>query len=136
MQEISDPLSWSACFLVFMAAKVDHQEPRDLAAYGILILQLALKHSGSGWLVYDCQYRQHQAAGANLPWSDVSPSLMAATVLSQASGDQGRSCSLCLAADHSREDCALAALELNASSGHHTTSCTYYPDHQYRRPAQ
>ena len=104
-----------------------------MAAYGMIILQLARKHIGTGWLVYDRQFRQHQAAGANLPWSDLSPSLMVATVLSQASGCQGRSCSLCLAADHLREDCALAALEPSSSSGQH--SRTYYSGRQSRRPA-
>ena len=48
MQEIPDPLSWSACFLAFIAAKVDQKETRDLAAYGMLILHLARKHTGSG----------------------------------------------------------------------------------------
>ena len=78
--EISDPLSWASCFLAFMAARVDHQETRELAAYGSIVLQLARKHAGGGWLAYDRQYRQHQAAGANLSWTDISPSLMAATV--------------------------------------------------------
>ena len=135
MREISDPLSWSACFLAFMAAKVDHKETRDLAAYGMLILHLARKHTGSGWLVYDRQFRQHQAAGANLPWADISPSLMAATVLSQAGSGPGRSCSLCLAADHAREDCALAPLESHSTHSPHSAVRPNHSSRQSRRLA-
>lgn len=39
-----------------------------------------------------------------MPWSDINPSLMAATVLGQAGDGSGRSCPLCLAADHSKEE--------------------------------
>ena len=111
LREITDPLSWASCFLAFMASRVDNQETRDLAAYGLIVLQLSRKHAGEGWLAYDRQFRQHQAAGANLPWADISPSLMAATVLGQAAEGGGRTCPLCLASDHAKQDCALASLE-------------------------
>lgn len=79
LREVSHPLTWVACFLAFMATEVNHPETRELAAYGMLVLQLAQKHWGSGWLFYDKQFCQHKAAGAPLPWPDVS--LMEATVL-------------------------------------------------------
>ena len=62
LHEILDLLSWDSCFLAFMAARVDHQEMRELAAYGLIVLQLARKHAGGGWLAYDRQFQQHQAA--------------------------------------------------------------------------
>ena len=114
LREVTDPVSWASCFLAFLATKVEHRETRELAAYGMIVLQLASKHQGAGWRSYDRQFRQHQAAGAGLSWADLNPSLMAATVLGDSSGGRGRPCSLCLSADHSKEDCALASLESTA----------------------
>ena len=111
MREVSDPLTWASCFLAYLAAKTGHDETRELAAYGMIVLQLARKHSGSGWLLYDRQFRQQQAAGASLSWVEINPSLMAATVLGQPAKRSSRPSHLCLAADHSREECALASLE-------------------------
>ena len=110
LREVTDPAAWASCFLLFMATRIDHQETRELAAYGSIVLQLASKHPG-GWRSYDRQFRQQKAAGATLPWAELNPSLMAATVLGQGSG-VSRSCSLCLGCDHMKEDCALSALEL------------------------
>ena len=135
MREISDPLSWSACFLAFMVVKEDHKETRDLAAYGMLILHLARKHTGSGWLVYDHQFRQHQAAGANLPRANISSSLMAATVLSRAGSGPGHSCSLCLAADHTQDDCALAPLKSHSTHSPHSALQPNYSSRQSCRLA-
>ena len=111
LREISDPLTWASCFLAFMATSLELQEARDLAAYGMIVLQLARKHSGMGWLLYDRQFRQHRAAGAPMPWTDINPSLLAATVLGQSGDGSGRSCPLCLAADHSKDECALGSGE-------------------------
>ena len=55
---------WVACFLAFVAAKVDNKETRELIAYGQIILLLARKHGGLGWTIYDNQLRQMVAAGA------------------------------------------------------------------------
>ena len=111
LREVQDPLTWASCFLAFMAARVDHGEARELAAYGQIILHLARKHGGSGWIMYDKQFRQQRAAGALFPWTDINPSLMAATVFGPSGDRHDRTCSLCLAPDHSKEECALAALE-------------------------
>lgn len=43
LREITDPLTWVSCFLAFMAACTPHKDTRDLAAYGMVILQLAKK---------------------------------------------------------------------------------------------
>ena len=111
LREIADPLTWASCFLAFMATSLEEQDARDLAAYGMIVLQLARKHGGSRWLLYDRQFRQHKAAGAAFPWADINPSLMDATVLGQAGDGSGRSFPLCLSSDHFKEDCALLPLE-------------------------
>ena len=116
MREVSDPLTWVSCFLAFMAAKIDHEETRRLAAYGMIIMQLVRKHGGNGWRLYDKQFRLQQAAGAGLSWVEINPSLLAATVLGQPSDRGCRPCPLCLAPDHTREDCALASLEYQRPS--------------------
>ena len=62
-QEISDPLSWIYCFLSFIAVKLDNEEARGLIAYAQIILDLARKHGGSGWIVYDNHFRSQLFAG-------------------------------------------------------------------------
>ena len=117
LREVTDPLTcWVSCFLAFMASWTSHEETRDMAAYAMIIIMLSRKHSGSGGLLYDRQFRQHLAAGSTLPWADINASLMAATVLSHAGDRPCHSCSLCLGADHTKEECDLASLELNKSS--------------------
>ena len=127
LREISDPLTWVSCFLAFMATSLDDQEARDLSAYGMIVLQMARKHGGTGWLLYDRQFRQHRAAGAAMPWTDINPSLLAATVLGQANSGDGRSCPLCLAADHSKEECALATIELHRPTSNPPPTARYFP---------
>ena len=58
LRDISDPLSWVFCFLSLVAAKISHQETRDLLAYGQIIIELARKHTGMGWYAYDSLFRQ------------------------------------------------------------------------------
>ena len=110
LREIQDPLSWVSCFLAFMATRCQDQEMRELAAYGQIVLHLARKHGGKGWLSYDKLFRQQKAAGASMSWAELNPSLMAATVLGN-SGEPGRVCSLCMASDHVSHECALASME-------------------------
>ena len=98
-------------------AKVEHQETRELAAYGLVILDLARKHGGQGWLLYDGLFSQQAAAGAMLPWTELNSSLMAATVLSSqgpSSRQGGQSCSLCLSSDHTKDLCAHFSLLFGA----------------------
>ena len=95
----------------------------------MIVLQLASKRQGARWHSYDCQFRQHQAAGASLSWADLNPSLMAATVLGDSSGGFGRPCSLCQSADHS--DCALASLKPTARGSETSLS---HPGRHLRQP--
>ena len=116
LREITDPLTWASCFLAFMATSLELQE---------------------GWLLYDRQFRQHRAAGAPMPWADINPSLMAATVLGQAGDGSGLSCSLCLAADHTKDEYALGSGEkpkpgTSSVSSHRAPPL---PSHSSHRPA-
>ena len=83
---------------------------QQLAAYGQIIIHLYQKHKGSGWLAYDKLFRLQKAAGASTPWSEINPSLMASTVLGNASIGLSRSCTLCGGSDHDKTSCALASL--------------------------
>ena len=94
LRDIRDPLTWVACFLSFVAAKVNHAETRELMAYGQIVLQLARRHGGLGWIAYDSQFRQQAAAGSVASWSELNPSLMAATVLNAGGDAGGRGCTL------------------------------------------
>ena len=95
LREIRDPLSWVFCFLYFIAASSDDIYIQQLSAYGQIVIHLAQKHGGSGWLAYDRLFRQQKAAGSTVPWSDLNSSLMAATVLGLSPSRPGRSCLLC-----------------------------------------
>lgn len=106
LREVYDPLTWIYCYLAYVAAKIDHRETRDLLAYGLIVLHLARKHEGRGWITYDQLFRQQAAAGSPMIWTELNSSLMAATVLGYGgdSNPPGRSCSLCLASDHKRPE--------------------------------
>ena len=70
--------------------------------------RLASKEApGGGWLAYDQQFRQQRAAGLDLKWNDLSPSITAATVLRSAH----ETCTLCHFPDHATEQCALFSQE-------------------------
>ena len=115
MREISNPLTWVYCFLSFIAARTDCKATRDLVAYAQIVIQLARKHGGSGWLVYDQHFRQQLAGGADLVWNNINNSLMSATVLAPLPDDpsgSGRTvCRLCRGDDHSVHECALYSLQ-------------------------
>ena len=111
LRSVKDPLSWAYCFLGFIAAKVEVPQARELAAYGQLVIHMARKHGGRGWLAYDTLFRQQRAAGSLLPWTDINASLMAATVLgSGGESSTGKVCSLCAGSDHVQSECALNLL--------------------------
>lgn len=111
MREITDPLAWVYCYLSFMAVKLQSPEARNLIAYGQIVLHLARKHGGRGWVAYDNLFRQQMAAGAPLSMAEINPSLMAATVLGPGNEGANKLCVLCMGSDHIRADCALAPLE-------------------------
>ena len=64
-RDIRNPLSWVACFMAFVATKVNRLETRELITYGKIIVSLAQRHGGVGWATYDTMFRQQAAAGAD-----------------------------------------------------------------------
>ena len=111
LREIADPLTWTYCMLSFLAVKVPHPETRQIVAYMQIIIDLARKHPGSGWLSYDTLFRQQMNAGGTSHWNELNTSLMAATVLSNRGGESGKLCQSCMATDHVQADCALVSLD-------------------------
>jgi hypothetical protein len=112
LREIQDPLSCVFCYFYFLAAASSDPLARELAAYGQIIIHLAQKHGGKGWLSYDRLFRLQRAASSEFPWTEINTSLMASTVLT----GPGQSCSLCAGSDHSADTCALAVWLLSSSS--------------------
>ncbi len=68
--------------LSFLTVKVPHLEARQIIAYMQIVIDLAQKHAGPGWLSYDALFRQHMNIGGISRWNELNTSLMAATVLS------------------------------------------------------
>ena len=130
LRDIRDPLSWAGCFMAFVAAKVDSPETRELMAYGKIIISLAQRHGGLGWATYDTLFRQQVAAGAEAAWSQLNPSLMAATVLGTAGEQSPRPCSHCRSSDHKTQECALAPLDLNQAPAAARSSARFRPYRQ------
>ena len=64
-REVTDPLSWVFCFLNFVAVKSEDPETRALLAYAQIIVDMARKHDGTGWLAYDTHFRAQLFAGGH-----------------------------------------------------------------------
>ena len=77
--------------------------------YARLILHLAQKHSGQGWLDFDNTIRSQAAADLTLWWNAINPSLMASAVLSNA--NSGTYCHHWQKVDHRLQDCTLLAVD-------------------------
>ena len=101
LRAITDQLTWVFCFSGYMAAATDCPSTRNMAAYAQIVIQQSRKHPGMGWIAYDQFFCQQQASSMDLPWNDLAPSIMAATVLRS-----GECCTLCHSSDHSTEQCA------------------------------
>ena len=110
LKDIRDLLVWASGFMAFVAAKVQCTKTRELMAYGKTVISLAQKHGGLGWAIYDALFRQQVAAGADYSWSQLNPSLMAATVLGGGGEQSPHPCPHCQASDHNPRNCALAPL--------------------------
>ncbi len=111
-REVTDPLSWVFCFLNFMAVKSEDPETRGLIAYAQIVLDLARKHGGTGWLAYDTHFRAQLFAGGPFKWNEINPSLLASAVLGNPQlGEGAQSCTRCMAADHSASVCAVSSLD-------------------------
>ena len=88
-----------------MAVKSEDPETRVLLAYAQIIVDMARKHSGTGWLAYDTHFRA-QFAGGPFKWNEVK------TVFGNPRlGEGAHSCSRCMSADHSSSECTMQSLE-------------------------
>ena len=95
-----------------MAVKSEDPETRGLIAYAQIVLDLARKHGGTGWLAYDTHFRAQLFAGGPFKWNEVNPSLLASAVLGNPQlGEGAQSCTRCMAADHSASVCAVSSLD-------------------------
>ena len=101
------------CFLIFVAAKVDNNETRELMAYSQIFLLLAHKHGGLGWTIYVNQFSQMAAAGTWVSWTEINSFLIAAPVLGAGGDSSGWVCPRCLAVDHGARQCTLVSLDAN-----------------------
>ena len=111
-REIADPITWVFCFLNFVAVKVEDEKTRELIAYAQIILDMARRHGGTGWLAYDAHFRAQFFAGGIYKWNEVNPSLLASAVFGNTRlGEGAKSCPRCMAADHTLAECAIAAME-------------------------
>ena len=113
MRSIQSPLQWVYAMLLFIAVRCPDDATRQLVTYTRLVLHLAQKHGGTGWLDYDQTFRAQAAATPSTPWNAINPSLMASAVLSSTSS--GTFCHLCQEVDHSAPECALVALDPTAA---------------------
>ena len=89
-----------------MVSVTDSANICNMATYMQIVIQQARRHPGGGWVAYDQLFWQQRAAGIGLPWNDLAPSIMTATVL-----QSGDTCSLCHSPDHPTEQCALFTQE-------------------------
>ena len=109
LRVVPDILTWVYCFLEYISIQSQDKFTRDLVTYARVIVHLAQRHGGKGWLDYDKIFRLQTAANPSVSWGEINPSLMAATVLVASSG--GTMCLLCHQSDHQTNECALQALE-------------------------
>ncbi len=111
MREISSPAQWALCWLMFASIQCRDPKLRGILAHGCIVLQLAQRHPGTGWLEYDRIFRRQAASDPSIQWNVLNPSLMAATVLATSPSQGNSICPHCQAADHRREDCALLSVD-------------------------
>ena len=133
LRKITDPLTLTYCMLSFLAVKVPHPEARQIIAYMQIVIDLARKHPGPGWLSYHALFRQQMNAGGSSRWNELNTSLMATTVLSTQGGENGKFCQSCMATDHVQADCSLLLLDSNLANARQVSGPTR---NQPRRPFQ
>ena len=81
MRDIADPLTWIFCFFSLIVVRADHEPTKQLVAYAQIIIQLWWKHGGLGWRNYETRFHQQLAAGVQLDWTKVEPSILATAVI-------------------------------------------------------
>ena len=111
-QEVPSLASWVYCFTAYVAVRCPDQFTRNLLAYCQIIIREALRHGGTGWQEYDRNFRKLAEADPTIPWNILRADLQASTILSVSQRPGSITfCSLCRGADHSSNQCALAAIQ-------------------------
>ena len=77
---------------------------RDLLSYGRILLNLAQRHNGQGWLEYDRAFRQQVAADPSIQWNNLNPSHGSHCSV-------GPLCPHCQEVDHRASECALVSTD-------------------------
>ncbi len=115
-REVPDILSWLHSFSMY-AAIVAEKWPgkaRQLWAYQAIMVNEARRCGGRGWSLYDAAFRQQIANYDMVDFSKINQSLYSTTFL--AYGNRGQCCQMCMASDHTQDECALAQAK-NVSRG-------------------
>ncbi len=95
-----------------MAVKSEDEQTQSMIAYAQIILDLARRYGGSGWLAYNTHFWAQLFAGKPFKWNEVNPSLLASAFFGNPRlGEGAKTCSRCMAAEHSTAECAVAASE-------------------------
>ena len=111
MRSITSPLQWAYCMFSYIAVACPDGKTKDMLAYAHIVLHLAQKHGGMGWLEYDRTFCQQVAADPSIRWNAVNPPLMASAVLCSSSATAGMFCHHCQEVDHMPRDCALVSAD-------------------------
>ena len=111
-------IAWSVCFNTFAAivAKKHPAKSQELLAYHSTILVEALRFGCRGWMSYDRMFREHVEKEPGSNWSLLHSMFYSLTFLSQRV--EASTCPKCMGSDHSKSECALAALEPQRDSSH------------------
>ena len=111
-------IAWSACFNTFAAimARKHPAKSRELLAYHSTILVEALRFGCRGWMSYDRMFREHIEKEQGSNWSLLHSMFYSLSFLSQ--HVEASTCPKCMGSDHSKSECALAALEPQQDLAH------------------
>ena len=104
-------IAWSVCFNTFAAimAKKHPEKIQELLAYHSTILVEALRFGCKGWMSYDRMFRENVEKEPSSNWSLLHSMFYSLSFLSQRV--EASTCPKCMGSDHSKAECALAALE-------------------------
>jgi len=104
-KQVTDIISWSQCFLVYMA--VMHKKFPDkvpnMIAYMLTIVRAQQEFEDPGWRIYDHNYRLKAAASGNQNWAELDPHLYSQCFTGRAK--KVPSCAKCNSFRHAQEDC-------------------------------
>ena len=67
MMDIRDLLNGTSWSMAIVASQTNLPETKDLLAFGQLVLWLARKHWGMGWVVPNSKFRKQGVAGTTGP---------------------------------------------------------------------